>query len=235
MLRYTKYIAKVIYLSVALCASSLAIAGEQIFTSDENVSKAVTSQFAPLFTAITQELSENQGEYLLNPVAYVDFINKRVKSHWDITSTTSALVGKGQFLALRPQDQDRLVAAMDTTLMRYAFEGLEHYSAQIFDVVSVVINKQGSLGWVQVRVRSPILMDLNLDLLIKRSANNGWKAVDVRFKGITYVAIKKHEYRQMMAQDGVEGLIETLQQRNTDFFADVCAKVSSQSKDTVPC
>jgi ABC-type transporter MlaC component len=235
MHRFTNYIAKVIYLSVALCASSLVFAEEKSSTSAENDKEAVASQFAPLFTAITQELSENQAKYLMNPVAYADFINTKVKPNWDTASTTSALVGRAQFLALQPQDQGRLVAAVDLTLMRYAFEGLEHYSAQIFDVVNVVINKQGTLGWVQVRMQSPILLDLNLDLLIKRSATDGWNAVDVRFKGITYVAIKKHEYRRIIKQGGVEGLIETLNQKNTDFFAGVCAKASSEPKGTAPC
>ena len=232
---YTNYFAKFIYLSVALCASSLIFAEEHSSTSSENDNEAVASHFVPLFTAITQERLENQAKYLINPVAYADFINTRVKSHWDIASTTSALVGKAQFLALQPQDQGRLVAAVDLTLMRYAFEGLENYSAQIFDVMDVVINKQGTLGWVQVRMQSPILMDLNLDLLIKRIATNGWKAVDVRFKGITYVAIKKHEYRRIIKQGGVEGLIETLNQKNTDFFTDVCAKASSQPTGNTPC
>ncbi|MGB2566815.1 MAG: ABC transporter substrate-binding protein, partial [Porticoccaceae bacterium] len=154
---------------------------------------------------------------------------------WDVASTTSALIGKSRFLALSQAEQGSLVAAVDRTLMRYAFEGLEHYTAQIFDVVDVVVNEKGTLGWVQVRMQSPVLMDLNLDLLIKRTDQEQWKAVDVRFKGITYVSIKKHEFRSIIEQDGVAALIQTLNQKNTEFFTALCRQSSKQLKGITPC
>jgi ABC-type transporter MlaC component len=225
-----KTISKVIYFSFALGLSAPLAANLPL-----EVEQTIASQFTPLFQAVTQELSENQAMYLQNPSAYADFINTRVKSSWDVASTTSALIGKPRFLALAPVEQSSLVAAVDRTLMRYAFEGLEHYTAQIFDVVDVVVNQQGTLGWVQVRMQSPILLDLNLDLLIKRTDNANWKAVDVRFKGITYVSIKKHEYRDIIEKNGVTALIETLNQKNAEFFNDVCRQASPQLKGIAPC
>ena len=94
----------------------------------------------------------------------------------------------------------------------------------------MAVNAESTLGWVQVRMQSPVLMDLNLDLLIKRIDEGVWKGVDVRFKGITYVSIKKHEYRRIMKKRGVAGLIETLEQKNTEFFTEVCAKSSFQDE-----
>ena len=230
MHKIIKTIAKVAYLSLALCAPWVLAAN--VFTETE---ESIANQFAPLFQVVTRELSENQAMYLNNPSAYADFINTRVKSRWDVASTTSALIGKSRFLSLSQVEQGSLVAAVDRTLMRYAFEGLEHYTAQVFDVVDVVVNQQGTLGWVQVRMQSPILLDLNLDLLIKRTENANWKAVDVRFKGITYVSIKKHEYRDIIEKDGVTALIETLNQKNAEFFNDVCRQASPQLKGIAPC
>jgi ABC-type transporter MlaC component len=42
--------------------------------------------------------------------------------------------------------------------------------------------------------------------------------VDVRFQGITYVMIKKREYRQIIEQQGIAALIEQLVQANQEFF-----------------
>ena len=222
--------AKVVFFSLIL-VPLLGQASEPVTDTEQKIA----SQFAPLFRTVTQELSENQAMYLENPSAYADFINSRVKSRWDVASTTSALIGKSRFLALSQAEQGSLVAAVDRTLMRYAFEGLEHYTAQIFDVVDVVVNEKGTLGWVQVRMQSPVLMDLNLDLLIKRTDQEQWKAVDVRFKGITYVSIKKHEFRSIIEQDGVAALIQTLNQKNTEFFTALCSQSSKQLKGTTPC
>lgn len=222
--------AKVVFFSLIL-VPLLGQASEPATDTEQQIA----SQFAPLFRTVTQELSENQAMYLENPSAYADFINSRVKSRWDVASTTSALIGKSRFLALSQAEQGSLVAAVDRTLMRYAFEGLEHYTAQIFDVVDVVVNEKGTLGWVQVRMQSPVLMDLNLDLLIKRTDQEQWKAVDVRFKGITYVSIKKHEFRSIIEQDGVAALIQTLNQKNTEFFTALCRQSSKQLKGITPC
>jgi len=225
MHKIIKTIAKVAYLSLALCAPWVLAANA--FTETE---ESIANQFAPLFQVVTRELSENQAMYLNNPSAYADFINTRVKSRWDVASTTSALIGKSRFLSLSQVEQGSLVAAVDRTLMRYAFEGLEHYTAQVFDVVDVVVNEKGTLGWVQVRMQSPVLLDLNLDLLIKRTQQNQWKAVDVRFKGITYVSIKKHEFRSIIEEGGVAALIETLNQKTQSFLLPCAASHPSNEK-----
>ena len=230
MYKFTKKILRAVYLAVALCTSCFVFAEAPPLVSKSTVENSISSQFAPLFDAITEELSQNQARYIANPSAYAEFINLRVKSLWDVSSTTSALVGKAAFVALEPAQQTDLVEAIDRTLMRYAFEGLENYTAQIFDVVDVAVNAENTLGWVQVRMQSPVLMDFNLDLLIKRTEEGVWKGVDVHFKGITYVSIKKHEYRRIMKKRGVAGLIETLEQKNTEFFTEVCAKSSFQDE-----
>ena len=80
-----KTISKVIYFSFALGLSAPLAANLPL-----EVEQTIASQFTPLFQAVTQELSENQAMYLQNPSAYADFINTRVKSSWDVASTTSA-------------------------------------------------------------------------------------------------------------------------------------------------
>ena len=230
MYKFTKKFLTAVYLALVLASSCFVFAEAPTLVGKSTVENVISSQFIPLIDAITEELSQNQASYIANPTAYAEFINLRVKSQWDLSSTTSALVGKAVFVALEPGEQVDLLDALDRTLMRYAFEGLENYTAQIFDVVNVAVNAENNLGWVQVRMQSPALIDLNLDLLIKRTEEGVWKGVDVRFKGITYVSIKKYEYRRIMKRRGVAGLIETLEKKNAEFFAEVCAKSSFQNE-----
>lgn len=195
----------------------------------------VNNQFKPLFKLVTEELAHNRALNLANPAAYANFINTRVKPQWDVASTTSALVGKAGFQALELPQQQALVRAVDQTLVRYAFEGLEHYSGQRFQVVDTVISKREDMGWVQVEMQSPVIPDLNLDLLIKRTVSGRWKAVDARFKGITYVAVKKHQYREIIEEQGMQALIDTLTQKNDEFFSRICAQVDPELKAKPPC
>ena len=188
--------------------------------------KLVLSSFAPLFNQVTLELAQNQQRYLADPVAYHEFVNRVVKPLWDSRSTSTALIGRARFAVLDEADKAALVDAVDNTLRRYAFEGLERYSGQLFRVVDVVVNDRATMGWVQVLMESSLIPDLHIDVLIKHGKDDVWKAVDVRFKGITYVAVKKHKFRQILEEKGIQALIDDLQIKNRDYFADICSGVN---------
>jgi ABC-type transporter MlaC component len=49
-----------------------------------------------------------------------------------------------------------------------------------------------------------------------------WKAVDVRFKGVTYVAVKKYQFKKILEQQGVGALITSLNEKNQSFFDELC-------------
>lgn len=89
------------------------------------------------------------------------------------------------------------------------------------------------MGWVQVLMESPIIPDINLDVLIKQGDKDDWKAVDIRFKGITYVSIKKHSFREIIAESGLQALIGDLQGKNAAYFKVICAE--TKTVDLPPC
>jgi ABC-type transporter MlaC component len=201
----------------------------------ESQQQAIYAQFSNLFTLITQQLSTDQPRYQSDPRAYGEFIDVRIRSSWDVTSTTSALIGKARFASLKSDDRQALVAAVDRSLVRYAFMGLDYYNGQIFKVVDLVVNQEAGLGWVQILMESPVIPDINLDLLIKRTSSGVWKAVDIRFKGITYVSIKKHEYREILEKRGVQALIALLEKDNSTYFDKLCAKSLAKLEGVPPC
>lgn len=199
-----------------------------------SVEKSVLKSFDPLFDRVTLELSKNQQRYLDDPVAYHQFVNLVVKPLWDSRSTSSALIGRTSFEQLKEADRLALVDAVDNTLRRYAFEGLEHYSGQRFQVVDVVVNSRVGMGWVQVLMESSLIPDLHLDVLIKQLDVDSWKAVDVRFKGITYVAVKKHKFRKIVAEKGIQALIDELQTKNREYFMEICGKANIAGRPPCP-
>ena len=201
----------------------------------ESQQQAIYAQFADLFSLITERLSTEQPRYQRDPSAYAKFIDVRVRASWDVTSTTSALIGKAQFASLKPDDRQALVSAVDRSLVRYAFVGLDYYNGQTFKLVDLVVNEEAGLGWVQILMESPVIPDINLDLLIKRTSSGVWKAVDIRFKGITYVAIKKHEYREIIEKQGVSALVALLEKDNNTYFDKLCAKSPAKLEGVPPC
>lgn len=221
---------------MSLVILPLCAAQEDSVPAPEDAKAIVHTQFDALFTSVTHQLTNSQKMYLSNPVAYYDFLTSTVINLWDSSSTTRALVGKSHYTKLSDQQRRSLITAVDKTLIRYAFEGLESYGGQAFRVADVVVNEKQGMGWVQVLMESPIIPDINLDILIKRTEANAWQAVDIRVKGITYVAIKKHKYREILEEQGFNALMDNLTDKNTDFFKAVCAGANNpELEGRAPC
>jgi phospholipid transport system substrate-binding protein len=218
-----------VFLSVWLI-SMPSVADDQVIKTpvvdkvlEEKQQKAlVQDQFAALLANITEQLSTGQAVYLNDPVAYYDFLVTSVVNHWDSASTSRALLGKQAFLGLDQAQRNAMINAVEQTLIRYAYEGLENYSGQVFNVADVVVNANAGRGWVQVVMESPLLPDINLDLLIKRNPQGQWRAVDVRVKGITYVKIKKYQYRDLLKKQGFNALVQSLADKNQSHFMALC-------------
>jgi len=223
------------YLLVVVLSLVASIGLAEQHAPAETPKAKVVQQFTPLFAEVSEQLSASKQRYLSDPMAYQAFIDRSLRPLWDASSTARALVGRRHFEALAGPQQGALVEAVRDTLMRYAFEGLENYSGQQFRVVDVVINQRGTMGWVQVLMESTLIPDIVLDVLIKQTdrEKGNWQAVDIRFKGITYVSIKKHAFRETIEEQGIERLITDLESKNREYFAAICSKTKSSGR--APC
>ena len=222
-------------LGMSVIASELA----HELPNPKNARQSVIDEFEQLFVSVTDQLSNRQDKYVNDPIAYHAFLMSTVVELWDSSSTTRALLGKKHYESLAKEQRIELISAVDETLIRYAFEGLESYSGQVFKVDDVVINEEKGMGWVQVLMVSPVIPDINLDLLIKRTPQGSWRAVDVRVKGITYVTIKKHGYREIFEEKGFDSLLVNLSDKNKEYFKVVCESTvmnkMSDQKGKAPC
>ena len=203
---------------VLICLFMPVVQGDEVVAKD-----SLRLQFEPIITSVSKQLLSQQEKFKKDPKAFQAFLDKHVRPYWDSSSTAKALIGSKSFNALTEKTQHKLVAAVDKTLVRYAFEGIGFYSGQKFHLVDVAISDSGKMGWVQMMMESQILPDLNLDFLVKRSNSGVWKAVDVRFKGITYVAVKKHQFKKILEKQGAGALITSLEEKNNNFFGELCA------------
>jgi ABC-type transporter MlaC component len=238
--RFNLHMKPIRLMALTLLATQLGFAAEISSKNQPDAKVALSSEqlvrknFDPLFQQVTLELSKNQQLYLKDPVAYHEFVDRTLKPLWDTESTSRGLIGKQRFKLLDTADKAALEDAVDNTLRRYAFEGLERYSGQLFRVVDVVANERAGMGWVQVLMESSLIPDLHIDVLIKQLSPDSWKAVDVRFKGITYVAVKKHKFRQIIKEKGIQALIDSLQDKNREYFMDICSKANIVNKPPCP-
>ena len=212
--------------------SSVAKCGE-IADSDDMLADELEKDFGERLEVAGRDLSKNFSEYLNDPFAFNHFIDTHLASFWDAKSTTQALLGKKMFKSLKINEQKALIFEVERTWRRYAYEGLQHYSGQTLTIQDVVVNRAGDRGWIQILLRSKLLPKIFFDLLVKRNADGYWRGVDVRFKGITYVSIKKHGFREIAETETISALQSNLSEKNNTFFSQVCSAIISEGRP--PC
>ena len=171
---------------------------------------------------VTDDLRAYHKIFADYPNKYWQFLNETFLDNWDFDATTKALIGSEIFNLLSHLQFTELSRALEVTLVRYAFESLSFYSGQKLNVIDAKLNEQKTLAWLKINMESSRLPDIHLDLLLKRTIDDKWKGVDFRFKGITYVNLKKNSYRQDFKNLKFRGLIRTLENKNRLFFEDLC-------------
>ncbi len=190
-------------------------------------------QFVMNIDLISDDLKVNSGSYITNPTAFHRFLIKRVSPHWNAKSTMRALLGKSVFDNLSSIKRDSLANELERTWRRYAYEGIKRYSGQEFLVRDVSINQKGDRGWVKILIKSKLLPDIFIDLLVKKDLGEDWNAVDIRFKGITYVSVKKNAFREVVANRSASALEAQLFDKNQTYFSELCNQTSW--KGLPPC
>ena len=173
---------------------------------------------------VTNNLLANHKKYLESPSEYWNFLNENFLCNWDFDTTTKALIGSDIFNSLSLLQFKELSRALETTFVRYAFESLSFYSQQRLNVIDIKLNEQQTLAWLRVNMESTSLPDIHLDLLLKRRDGVRWKGIDFRFKGMTYVNLKKNSYRKGFEDLKFQGLLRKLDDKNKVFFKELCQR-----------
>ncbi len=183
----------------------------------------IVNTYEPLLVEkFSGNLLYNYESYIEFPNKFWDFLDKTFLDIWDFDATTKALIGNEIFNSLSSLEFKALSRTLEVTLIRYAFESLSLYGEQKLNVIDIKLNEQQTFAWLKINMESPSFPDIHLDLLLKRTDDDQWKGVDFRFKGITYVNMKKNSYRQDFEDLKFQGLLSRLDNKNKVFFRDLC-------------
>ena len=206
-------------------------------SSVENLKADIVRHYELLLAQkVTSDLLINHEFYKESPNTYWNFLNETFLHNWDFDATTKALIGNEIFKSLSNLQFKELSRTLEVTLIRYAFESLSFYSQQKINVIDIKVNQQQTLAWLKINMESPRFPDIHLDLLLKRTFESQWRGVDFRFKGITYVNLKKNSYRQDFKGSKFVGLLKKLDNKNKLFFEDLCeSKANYIDPKKPPC
>ena len=190
-------------LTVALLPA--AAAAQNVVTPDALV-KSVTQDVVELISK-DQEIKSGSRAKL------VSVIEEKVLPHFNFTAMTALAMGQNWGKA-SPEQKKQLTEAFKTLLVRTYASALSAYSNQKFDFRPLRAKSTDTDVTVNVRVLQPGGQPVTLDYSMEKTAN-GWKVYDVMVGGVSLVANYRTEFANVVRKSGIEGLIRTLQAKNS--------------------
>ncbi len=152
---------------------------------------------------------------------------EKVLPYIDFEEATRLAVGRAWAQA-SPEQKKRLVGEFRNMLVRTYSNAIEAYQGQTLKVLP----SRGEPKGDEVTVRTQFVraggQPLPIDFQMRKT-DKGWKVFDIAVEGVSLVLTYRSEFDAVVKQDGIDGLIKRLAQKNTPAAVGGSAPKSEKS------
>ncbi|QWE00568.1 ABC transporter substrate-binding protein [Polynucleobacter sp. JS-Mosq-20-D10] len=198
----------VLLLSFLLFASSASAQAVDQSTPDGLI-KAVVSD---VMASVKSDPEIQKG----NIPRVVDLVEKKIVPYTDMRRTTEMAMGPNWKKAT-PEQQAQLVSEFKNLLIRTysgALSQLRDQTIQFKPLRAAPDDKEVVVKTVVVGRGDPVPLDYRLE-----KTANGWRVYDMNIMGVWLVEAYRNQFANQISQNGVEGLVKFLQDRNKQLAA----------------
>ena len=146
----------------------------------------------------------------------VDLVEKKIVPYTDMRRTTEMAMGPNWKKAT-PEQQAQLVGEFKNLLIRTysgALSQLRDQTIQFKPLRAAPDDKEVVVKTVVIGRGDPVPLDYRLE-----KTANGWKVYDMNIMGVWLVEAYRNQFANQISQNGVEGLVKFLQDRNKQLAA----------------
>jgi len=146
----------------------------------------------------------------------VDLVEKKIVPYTDMRRTTEMAMGPNWKKATSEQ-QAQLVGEFKSLLIRTysgALSQLRDQTVQFKPLRAAPDDKEVVVRTVVIGRGDPVPLDYRLE-----KTANGWRVYDMNIMGVWLVEAYRNQFSNQIGQNGVEGLIKFLQDRNKQLAA----------------
>lgn len=174
---------------------------------------SLEADYASLIESIDSTLIDRYDEFKREPRLLNEFVEQQILPYWNVELTLKQLLGSKHWNSLTKQEITSVKQTFVDTLNRYVGEGMKFYDGQRIKFSKVKINKKQTRGLLTLTLEPIYLPAFNVSFKIANQ-NEQWQLYDVMVEGISYVKMKKGEYRQLVDKAGIKGLLAHLDKKN---------------------
>jgi phospholipid transport system substrate-binding protein len=141
----------------------------------------------------------------------VDLVEKKIVPYTDMRRTTEMAMGPNWKKAT-PEQQAQLVSEFKNLLIRTysgALSQLRDQTIQFKPLRAAPDDKEVVVKTVVIGRGDPVPLDYRLE-----KTANGWRVYDMNIMGVWLVEAYRNQFANQIGQNGVEGLVKFLQDRN---------------------
>ena len=146
----------------------------------------------------------------------VDLVEKKIVPYTDMRRTTEMAMGPNWKKAT-PEQQAQLVSEFKNLLIRTysgALSQLRDQTVQFKPLRAAPDDKEVVVKTVVIGRGDPVPLDYRLE-----KTANGWRVYDMNIMGVWLVEAYRNQFANQISQNGVEGLVKFLQERNKQLAA----------------
>lgn len=147
-----------------------------------------------------------------NTKKVVELVEVKVLPHFDFQRMTAQAVGK-DWRQATPVQQKALVDEFRTLLVRTYSNALTAYKNQTIDYKPLKMAPTDTEVTVRTEVKQAGAKPFGINYELEKTSN-GWKVYDVVIADVSMVTSYRDQFRQEIANTGLDGLVKSLQAKN---------------------
>ncbi len=201
------------YTTVLLAACFLMIGNLSAQTVDQSTPDGlIKSVVSDVMTSVKSDPEIQKG----NIPRIVDLVEKKIVPYTDMRRTTEMAMGPNWKKASSEQ-QTQLVNEFKNLLIRTysgALSQLRDQTIQFKPLRAAPDDKEVIVKTVVIGRGDPVPLDYRLE-----KTPDGWKVYDMNIMGVWLVEAYRNQFANQISQNGIEGLVKFLQDRNKQLAA----------------
>ena len=146
----------------------------------------------------------------------VDLVEKKIVPYTDMRRTTEMAMGPNWKKAT-PEQQSQLVSEFKNLLIRTysgALSQLRDQTVQFKALRAAPDDQEVVVKTVVLGRGDPVPLDYRLE-----KTANGWRVYDMNIMGVWLVEAYRNQFANQISQNGIDGLVKFLQERNKQLAA----------------
>ncbi len=194
---------KWLVLTILFCFAPVAAAQQD--AGPEQLVQKITEE---VLTAIMSDQQLARGD----KVKAIKLAEEKVLPYIDFEEATRLAVGRAWSQA-SPEQRKKLVSEFRNMLVRTYSNAIEAYQGQSLKVLPSRKQDAKDEATVRAQFMRPGAPPLPMEFQMRKTGSD-WKVYDIAVEGISLVLTYRSEFDSVVKQEGIDGLIKRLSQKN---------------------